>query len=64
LIRAPLLPSPQKKLARDWVEVDLRLDQDVDVNLFECTIRVLGGLLSTYSLTGDTLFLDKAVCPL
>jgi mannosyl-oligosaccharide alpha-1,2-mannosidase len=47
--------------ARSWVEHELRLDQDQDVNLFECTIRVLGGLLSTYWLTGkDTLFLDKA----
>lgn len=33
----------------------------MDVNLFETTIRVLGGLLSTYHLTGDQLFLEKAV---
>ena len=33
----------------------------MDVNLFECTIRVLGGLLSTYALTGDELFKTKAV---
>lgn len=39
----------------------MRIDQDVDVNLFECTIRVLGGLLSTYALTHDHLFLDRAV---
>ena len=32
-----------------------------DVNLFETTIRVLGGLLSAYHLSNDTLFLDKAV---
>lgn len=29
--------------ARDWIVDGLELDQDVDVNLFECTIRVLGG---------------------
>ncbi|KAJ4925954.1 hypothetical protein JOQ06_008139, partial [Pogonophryne albipinna] len=46
--------------ARDWVEKELSFDKNVDVNLFETTIRVLGGLLSTYNLTGDQLFLDKA----
>jgi hypothetical protein len=30
------------------------------VNLFECTIRVLGGLLSAHALTGDALYKDKA----
>ena len=48
--------------ARAWVATQMNLDQDTDVNLFECTIRVLGGLLSTYHLTGDKLFLEKAVC--
>eukprot|EP00039_Didymoeca_costata_P019683 m.338531 g.338531 ORF g.338531 m.338531 type:complete len:619 (-) comp18457_c0_seq1:83-1939(-) len=47
--------------ARDWIEHSLKLDQNVDVNLFECTIRVLGGFLSTYWLNGkDPLFLEKA----
>eukprot|EP00049_Salpingoeca_infusionum_P022704 m.8272 g.8272 ORF g.8272 m.8272 type:complete len:630 (+) comp5339_c0_seq2:127-2016(+) len=48
------------KEARDWVETSLNFDQNQDVNLFECTIRVLGGLLSTYSLTKDKMFLEKA----
>lgn len=39
----------------------LRFQKDVDVNLFESTIRILGGLLSAYHLTGDALFLQKAV---
>lgn len=47
--------------ARNWVEQYLRLDVDHDVNLFEVTIRVLGGLLSAYHLTGDKMFLAKAV---
>lgn len=47
--------------AKAWVATELSFDKNVDVNLFESTIRILGGLLSVYSLTGDTLFLDKAV---
>lgn len=43
------------------MEKDLSFDKDQDVNLFEITIRVLGGLLSAYELTGDKLFKDKAV---
>lgn len=46
--------------AREWVAKELSFDKNVDVNLFESTIRILGGLLSTYHLTGDNLFLDKA----
>ncbi|XP_028274112.1 endoplasmic reticulum mannosyl-oligosaccharide 1,2-alpha-mannosidase [Parambassis ranga] len=46
--------------AKNWVEKELSFSKNVDVNLFETTIRILGGLLSTYHLTGDQLFLDKA----
>ncbi|KAM7393225.1 hypothetical protein PAMA_008055 [Pampus argenteus] len=46
--------------AKDWIEKELTFNKNMDVNLFESTIRVLGGLLSTYHLTGDNLFLDKA----
>ncbi|TWW66735.1 Endoplasmic reticulum mannosyl-oligosaccharide 1,2-alpha-mannosidase [Takifugu flavidus] len=46
--------------AKSWVEQELSFSKNTDVNLFETTIRVLGGLLSTYHLTGDQLFLDKA----
>ncbi|XP_017128996.1 endoplasmic reticulum mannosyl-oligosaccharide 1,2-alpha-mannosidase [Drosophila elegans] len=48
------------KEARDWVEHSLRFDTKRDVNLFEVTIRVLGGLLSAYHLSGDTMFLERA----
>lgn len=47
--------------ARSWVETELSFSKNVDVNLFESTIRILGGLLSTYHLTEDPLFLNKAV---
>ncbi|XP_068167597.1 mannosidase, alpha, class 1B, member 1b [Antennarius striatus] len=46
--------------AKAWVASELTFNKNVDVNLFESTIRILGGLLSTYHLTGDQLFLDKA----
>ncbi|XP_060697308.1 mannosidase, alpha, class 1B, member 1b isoform X1 [Hemiscyllium ocellatum] len=46
--------------AKKWVLTDLNLGKNVDVNLFETTIRILGGLLSIYNLTGDQVFLDKA----
>ena len=31
-----------------------------DINLFECTIRVVGGLLAAHALSGDALFRDRA----
>uniref|UniRef100_A0A8C6QB22 alpha-1,2-Mannosidase n=2 Tax=Nannospalax galili TaxID=1026970 RepID=A0A8C6QB22_NANGA len=46
--------------ARKWVSENLHFEKNVDVNLFESTIRILGGLLSTYHLSGDSLFLRKA----
>lgn len=47
--------------AKKWVEDNLVFTMNRDVNLFEVTIRVLGGLLATYHLSGDILFLNKAV---
>ena len=47
--------------ARDWVAQELVVAQPRDVNLFETTIRVLGGLLSAYHLSQDQIFLDRAV---
>lgn len=46
--------------ARDWVEKHMTLDINQDVNLFETTIRILGGLLSAYHLSGDVIFKHKA----
>lgn len=47
--------------ARDWVRDSLAFNANRDINLFETTIRVLGGLLSTYHLSADDVFLDKAL---
>jgi len=46
--------------AKSWVEKDLNFEKNRFVNLFESTIRVLGGLLSAYHLSGDKIFLVKA----
>jgi len=62
--------------ARDWVATNLTFEQDHDVNTFETTIRMLGGLLSAHYLStefpnlaplpaadvaaGEDLYLEKA----
>ncbi|EPS35755.1 hypothetical protein H072_10735 [Dactylellina haptotyla CBS 200.50] len=43
--------------AREWVQTALTYDQDQEVNTFETTIRMLGGLLSAHYLA-TTLGLD------
>jgi len=45
---------------REYVARRLSFDHDVYVKHFEFTIRALGGLLSTYQLTGDRRFLALA----
>ncbi|KAK8056699.1 Mannosyl-oligosaccharide 1-2-alpha-mannosidase [Apiospora rasikravindrae] len=39
--------------AREWIFKDLSYDQDHDVNTFETTIRMLGGLLSAHYLSNE-----------
>jgi len=39
---------------------NLSFDRNIDVQLFEINIRLLGGLLSAYQLDGDKKFLDLA----
>jgi mannosyl-oligosaccharide alpha-1,2-mannosidase len=46
--------------ARDWVRDSLQARPAADVSVFECCIRVLGGLLSAYALSGDAVFREKA----
>ena len=48
-------------LARDWVRDSLRHDKARTVSVFETTIRSLGGLLSAYDWSGDTVFLNSAL---
>jgi hypothetical protein len=46
--------------ARELIATKLDFDQDIYVKNFEVTIRLLGGLLSSYQLTGDERLLHKA----
>jgi mannosidase alpha-like ER degradation enhancer 2 len=45
---------------REFIVQNLSFDQDIEVKNFEITIRLLGGLLSSYQLTGDKRLLDLA----
>ncbi|TFW24520.1 glycoside hydrolase family 47 protein [Massilia arenosa] len=46
--------------ARELIATRLNFDQDMYVQNFEITIRLLGGLLSAYQLTNDERLLAKA----
>jgi ER degradation enhancer, mannosidase alpha-like 2 len=46
--------------ARSLIVTDLSFDRDIYVKNFEVTIRLLGGLLSSYQLTGDKRLLRLA----
>jgi len=46
--------------ARKLIDETLSFDKDIEVKNFEITIRVLGGLLSGYQLTGDARLLQLA----
>src|SRR3954463_6875979 len=46
--------------ARSLIATDLSFDRDIYVKNFEITIRLLGGLLSSYQLTGDKRLLVLA----
>ncbi|XAR74047.1 Mannosyl-oligosaccharide 1,2-alpha-mannosidase [Bertholletia excelsa] len=50
----------QFQRAREWVANSLDFNKDYDASVFETTIRVVGGLLSAYDLSGDQIFLEKA----
>lgn len=46
--------------AVSWVRNDLRLDQRAPVQVFEAIIRLVGGLLSGYAATKESVLLDRA----
>ncbi len=43
-----------------YILENLSFDRDIEVKTFEINIRLLGGLLSSYQLTGEAGFLDLA----
>jgi mannosidase alpha-like ER degradation enhancer 2 len=45
---------------RAYILDHLSFDKDIDVQNFEITIRILGGLITNYQLTGDKRFLTLA----
>lgn len=47
-------------ITRKYITDNLSFDKDISVQNFEITIRLLGGLLSSYQLTGDKKLLAMA----
>nr|CAB3263604.1 mannosyl-oligosaccharide 1,2-alpha-mannosidase IA [Phallusia mammillata] len=45
---------------KDWV-VNLNMNSQSDISVFEVNIRFVGGLLSAYFLSGDNVLLNQAV---
>jgi len=45
---------------REYIAAHLSFDKDISVQNFEITIRLLGGLLSSYQMTGDRRLLNLA----
>lgn len=50
----------QFQRAKEWVASSLDFNKNYDASVFETTIRVVGGLLSSYDLSGEKVFLEKA----
>ncbi len=50
----------EAKNTREYIVKNLSFDKDIYVQNFEVTIRLLGGLLSSYQLTGDKRLLHLA----
>jgi Glycosyl hydrolase family 47 len=50
----------QGKADRELIDTKLSFDQDISVKVFEINIRMLGGLLSSYQLSGDKHLLALA----
>jgi mannosyl-oligosaccharide alpha-1,2-mannosidase len=48
--------------AKDWVDKEMDLNMaDTELSLFEVNIRLVGGLLSAFALTGEELFRERAL---
>jgi mannosidase alpha-like ER degradation enhancer 2 len=50
----------EARTTREYIATHLSFDKDISVQNFEITIRLLGGLLSSYELTGDQRLLALA----
>ena len=52
--------NDEAKTTREYIATHLSFDKDIYVQNFEITIRLLGGLLTGYEMTGDTRLLKLA----
>src|SRR6266446_3848430 len=52
--------NDEARSTREYVARNLSFNKDFDVQNFEITIRLLGGLLSSYQMTGDKRLLNLA----
>src|SRR5215204_1997933 len=52
--------KPEADKTREYITANLKFDKDIYVQNFEITIRILGGLLSAYQITGDKKLLAMA----
>ena len=52
--------NDEARTAKNYIVNKLSFDKDISVQNFEITIRLLGGLLSSYQLTGDKRLLTMA----
>ena len=50
----------EARTTREYIATHLSFDKDIEVQNFEITIRLLGGLLSSYEMTGDQRLLHLA----
>src|SRR5256885_15994687 len=52
--------NDEAEKAKALIVERLSFDKDISVKVFEVTIRLLGGLLSSYQMTGDSRLLRLA----
>jgi ER degradation enhancer, mannosidase alpha-like 2 len=52
--------NDEARSTREYIVKNLSFNKDFDVQNFEITIRLLGGLLSSYQMTGDKRLLNRA----
>jgi mannosidase alpha-like ER degradation enhancer 2 len=52
--------NEEANATREYIATHLSFDKDIEVQNFEITIRLLGGLLSSYEMTGDSRLLKLA----
>ena len=50
----------EARITREYIATHLSFDKNIDVQNFEITIRLLGGLITAYQLTGDQRLLKLA----